>query len=167
MDLQTVIEGEELEFRDVISAAASQLRPGEPRPGRDIMIAVDHGPKSRQAFDWALVHLCRESDTVHLIHAVSSVKNEVVYDMSKALLEKMALEAEQVALVKTAARIVKGDAAKVICQVADRLKPAAVVLGTRGRSLVKSVLQGSVSQYCLHHCKSAPIIVVPGKGIPR
>ncbi|CAM8974256.1 unnamed protein product [Rhodiola kirilowii] len=164
MDLHTVVEGEVLEFRDVIPPPfLQQDKAGEQRLGRDIMIAVDHGPKSKQAFDWALVHLCRDSDTLHLIHAVSSVKNEVVYEMSRALMEDLALEAARVAMVKTLAHIVEGDASKVICREADRLKPAAVVLGTRGRSLVKSVLQGSVSQYCLHHCKSAPIIVVPGK----
>lgn len=35
------------------------------------------------------------------------------------------------------ARIVEGDAGKVICREAERLKPAAVVMGTRGRSLIK------------------------------
>lgn len=98
--------------------------------------------------------------------------------------------------MKTLARIVEGDAGKAICKEAERLKPAAVVMGTRGRSLIQrslspsmcvcvcidvivytnvlcmlhgvflfSVLQGSVSEYCFHNCKTAPIIIVPGKGI--
>ena len=46
---------------------------GERRRGRDIVIAVDHGPKSKQAFDWALIHFCRLADTIHLVHAVSSL----------------------------------------------------------------------------------------------
>lgn len=29
---------------------------------------------------------------------------------------------------------------------------------------VFSVLQGSVSEYCFHNCKTAPVIIVPGKG---
>ena len=112
--------------------------------------------------------------------------------------------------MRTTARIVEGNAGKVICKEAERLKPAAVVMGTRGRSLIKrfafplttcyiflcgclcfcvtlpfykmsklppcflallssflyfcSVLQGSVSEYCFHNCKSAPVIIVPGKG---
>ncbi|PPR80318.1 hypothetical protein GOBAR_AA40395 [Gossypium barbadense] len=65
--------------------------------------------------------------------------------------------------VRTQARIVEGDAGKVICKEAERLKPAAVVMGTRGRSLIQSVFQGSVSEYCFHNCKSAPVIIVPGK----
>jgi len=39
--------------------------------------------------------------------------------------------------VRTKARIVEGDAGKVICREADRLKPAAVILGTRGRGLIQ------------------------------
>lgn len=45
---------------------------GERRRGRDILVAVDHGPKSKYAFDWALIHFCRLADTLHLVHAVSS-----------------------------------------------------------------------------------------------
>ncbi|KAJ6739089.1 ADENINE NUCLEOTIDE ALPHA HYDROLASES-LIKE SUPERFAMILY PROTEIN [Salix koriyanagi] len=66
-------------------------------------------------------------------------------------------------MVKTAARIVEGEPGKVICREADRLKPAAVVMGTRGRGLIQSVLQGSVGEYCLHNCR-VPIIIVPEKG---
>jgi nucleotide-binding universal stress UspA family protein len=39
--------------------------------------------------------------------------------------------------VKTVARIVQGDPGKVICREANRLKPAAVVMGTRGRGLIQ------------------------------
>lgn len=46
---------------------------GERRRGRDILIAVDHGPNSKHAFDWAITHLCRLADTIHLIHVVSSL----------------------------------------------------------------------------------------------
>ncbi|XP_074275404.1 universal stress protein PHOS32 isoform X2 [Silene latifolia] len=135
----------------------------ERRRGRDVIIAVDHGPNSKHAFDWALSHFCRLADTLHLVHAVSSVKNEAVYEATQVLMEKLAVEAFQVLMVKSVARIVEGDAGKVICKEAERLHPAAVVMGTRGRGLVESVLKGSVSEYCFHHCKTAPIIIVPGK----
>jgi hypothetical protein len=35
------------------------------------------------------------------------------------------------------ARIVEGDPRKVICKEAEKLKPAAVVMGTRGRGIVQ------------------------------
>jgi len=44
---------------------------GERRRGRDIVLAIDHGPNSKHAFDWSLIHLCRLADTIHLVHAVS------------------------------------------------------------------------------------------------
>ncbi|KAM0902069.1 hypothetical protein ACQ4PT_019591 [Festuca glaucescens] len=136
---------------------------GERRRGRDLLVAVDFGPNSKHAFDWTLIHLARIADTVHLVHAVSSVHNDLVYDKSQELMDNLAVEAFKVSLVHTKARIVAGDPGKVICREAERLKPAAVILGTRGRGLVQSVLQGSVSEYCFHNCKAAPVIIVPGK----
>ncbi|XP_031271128.1 uncharacterized protein LOC116129551 [Pistacia vera] len=136
---------------------------GERRRGRDILIAVDHGPNSKHAFDWALIHLCRLADTIHLVHAVSTVNNEIVYEASRELMQNLALEALEVAMVMTEARIVQGEAGKVICKEAERMKAAAVVMGIRGRSLMQSVLQGSVSEYCFHNCKSASVVIVPGK----
>ncbi|XP_010472161.1 PREDICTED: uncharacterized protein LOC104751819 [Camelina sativa] len=168
--MEALPEGEEYTFREVVLPSLIPVVPepeleresGERRRGRDVIVSVDHGPNSKHAFDWALVHFCRLADTLHLVHAVSSVKNDVVYETSQALLEKLAVEAYQVAMVKCVARVIEGDAGKVICKEAERLKPAAVILGTRGRSLVRSVLQGSVSEYCFHNCKSAPVIIVPG-----
>ncbi|KAL9391443.1 hypothetical protein Peur_015363 [Populus x canadensis] len=169
--MDTLQEDEEYNWREVklpslipvIPEPGLERETGERRRGRDILIAIDHGPNSKHAFDWALIHLCRLADTLHLVHAVSSVQNTVVYETSQQLMEKLAVEALQVAMVRTVARIVQGDAGKVICNEAERLKPAAVVMSTRGRSLVQSVLQGSVSEYCFHHCKAAPVIIVPGK----
>ncbi|GLU02896.1 hypothetical protein SLE2022_201290 [Rubroshorea leprosula] len=169
--METVEEDQEYNYKEVLLPSLIPIVPepeleretGERRRGRDILIAVDHGPNSKYAFDWALIHFCRIADTLHLVNAVSSVKNEVVHEASQGLMEKLAVEAYQVSMVKCVARIVEGDAGKVICREADRIKPAAVVMGTRGRSIMQSVLQGSVSEYCFHHCKAAPVIVVPGK----
>ncbi|KAF9619478.1 hypothetical protein IFM89_007226 [Coptis chinensis] len=173
--METVMEDEEYNYTEVklpslipiVGQPELERETGERRRGRDILIAIDHGPNSKHAFDWVTVHLCRLADTIHLVHAVPNISahhgNQIVYDMTQILFEKLAVEAYQVAMVKTVARIVEGDVGKVICKEADRLKPAAVVMGTRGRSLIKSVLQGSVSEYCFHNCKSAPVIIVPGK----
>ncbi|XP_042000727.1 uncharacterized protein LOC121750277 [Salvia splendens] len=139
--METLMEEEEEEYnwREVVLPSLILVVPetGERRRGRHIMIVVDHGPKS--------------------------LNNKIVYDMTQGLMEKLAAEAFEVAMVKTKARIVEGDAGKVICKEAERLKPAAVVMGTGGQSLIQSVIQGSVSEYCFHNCKTAPIIVVPGK----
>ncbi|KAI7726993.1 hypothetical protein M8C21_031878, partial [Ambrosia artemisiifolia] len=134
------------------------------RTGRDIMIAVDHGPKSKHAFDWTLLHFSCPGDTLHLVHSVSSLKNNIVYEASQALMDKLSVQALKVSGVKIVTRIVEGDAGKAICKEAEKVKPIAVVMGTRGRSLMQSVLQGSVSEYCFHNCKAAPVVIVPGIG---
>ncbi|TQD79153.1 hypothetical protein C1H46_035281 [Malus baccata] len=175
MALETVKEDEEVySWREVqlLHIAELEREKLERKRGRDIIIAVDHGPNSKYAFDWALIHFCRLADTLHLVHAVSNVKNEIVYNASEELMVKLAMEALQVAMVgiirvvlgvRSTARIVEGDPGKVICKEAERIKPAAVILGTRGRGFIQSVLKGSVSEYCMRNCKSAPVIIVPGK----
>ncbi|KAL4199198.1 hypothetical protein AMTRI_Chr03g49990 [Amborella trichopoda] len=122
----------------VVRGPELERETGERRRGRDVLICIDHSPNSKHAFDWAIVHFCRLADTLHSFHVVSSVNNEAV---------------------KTLARVGQGEVGKAICKEATRIKPAAVVMGTRG-----IVLQGSVGEYCFHNCKSAPIIIVLGKG---
>ncbi|KAM1760183.1 hypothetical protein ACFX12_003083 [Malus domestica] len=166
MALETVKEDEEVySWREVqlLHTAELEREKLERKRGRDIIIAVDHGPNSKYAFDWALIHFCRLADTLHLVHAVSNVKNEIVYNASEELMVKLAMEALQVAMVRSTARIVERDPGKVICKEAERIKPAAVILGTRGRGFIQSVLKGSVSEYCMRNCKSAPVVIVPGK----
>lgn len=63
----------------------------------------------------------------------------------------------------TEARIVQGEAGKVICKEAERIKPAAVVMGTRGRSLMQRFFL-SVSMfyfYCgnaLSYCGNSSLV---------
>lgn len=42
----------------------------ERRGGRHIMVAIDHHADSRRAFNWALTHLIRMADTLHLIYVL-------------------------------------------------------------------------------------------------
>ncbi|CAN6555163.1 unnamed protein product [Malus baccata var. baccata] len=102
MALETVKEDEEVySWREVqlLHIAELEREKLERKRGRDIIIAVDHGPNSKYAFDWALIHFCRLADTLHLVHAVSNVKNEIVYNASEELMVKLAMEALQVAMV--------------------------------------------------------------------
>ncbi|CAN6720462.1 unnamed protein product [Malus baccata var. baccata] len=48
---------------------------------------------------------------------------------------------------------------------AERVKPSDVILVTRGRGFIQSVLQGSVSEYCICNYKSALVVIVPGNCI--
>lgn len=81
--MEKLMEEEEYNWREVKLPSLIPIVPepeleretGERRRGRDIIIAVDHGPNSKHAFHWAITHLCRLADTIHLVHAVSSKPN--------------------------------------------------------------------------------------------
>ncbi|XP_057951088.1 uncharacterized protein LOC131145931 [Malania oleifera] len=105
--METVMEEEDYSWREVKQPLLIPIVPeleleretGERRRCRDIVIAVDHGPNSKHTFDWALVHFCRLAHNIHLVHAFSNVESEVVYEMTKVLMEKLAVEALQVAML--------------------------------------------------------------------
>lgn len=150
---------------------------GDRRRGRDILIAIDHSPHSKNAFNWAVAHLCRLADTLHLLHVRPKSTGEasdnspkafdhkqVPYDAISAFMEQLAAEAHEAAMVKTELHMVVGDVGKAIVEAAINIGPIAVVMGTRGRGILRSVLQGSVSEYCSHHCP-CPVVLVPPKKV--
>jgi nucleotide-binding universal stress UspA family protein len=93
--------------------------------------------------------------------------------LSKALeLDEIADEIAQeqanrgVALARVAGfdaqgRIARGKAWKAICDVADELDAAAIVVGARGLSRVQSALLGSVSAAVSVHAKRPVLIIHP------
>jgi nucleotide-binding universal stress UspA family protein len=60
-------------------------------------------------------------------------------------------------------RVMHGKTWRAICDVADELDAATIVLGARGLSQVASLLLGSVSSAVLVHAKR-PVLVVPHHG---
>ncbi|CAK9220657.1 unnamed protein product [Sphagnum troendelagicum] len=143
----------------------------ERRRGRNIVVAIDHGPDSRAAFEWTLTHFARMADTLYLVHVIPSLsprkstEEKVLSQVAESLMDKLAKEAYEVCMVKTVPRILEGiDIGKAICTEAERIQPAAVVMGSRGLGFVKSFIQGSVSDYCARHCPCA-VIIMPHRGV--
>ncbi|CAM6050171.1 unnamed protein product [Sphagnum compactum] len=143
----------------------------ERRRGRNIVVAIDHGPDSRAAFEWTLTHFVRMADTLYLVHVIPSLsprkstEEEVLSQAAESLMDKLAKEAYEISMVKTVPRILEGvDIGKAICTEAERIQPAAVVMGSRGLGFVKSFIQGSVSDYCARHCPCA-VIIMPHRGV--
>jgi len=134
--------------------------------GRNILVAIDHGMDSRRAFDWALTHLIRMADTLYLLHIMPTnlhartEEESALMQATEVLMDKLTKEAYEVAMVRTEQRIIEGEPGKAICAEAARLQPTAIVMGSRGRGVVKSVLLGSVSEYCMRH-SPCPVVVVP------
>ncbi|MCO5572674.1 hypothetical protein L7F22_026432 [Adiantum nelumboides] len=142
--------------------------------GRSILVPVDHSAHSKHAFDWVLSYLCRPHDTLHLLHVLPDGPKDksfnvpedsprALFESTSALMERFAVKAYEAAMVKTEVLILTGgEVGKVIVQEARRINPIAVVMGKNNRGLIKSVLHGSVSEYCSHHCP-CPLVLVPPK----
>ncbi|KAL2642508.1 hypothetical protein R1flu_010095 [Riccia fluitans] len=142
---------------------------------RIILLAVDHGPNSRKAFDWALKHFVTPVDELYVLHVLpkpsggtipctsptsGSAGDSPVFEATQVLFQRLMKEAHDIAKVKVHPLIRDGDAGKEICAEAARLQPVAVIMGSRGLGLVKSLLIGSATEYCTHHC-SVPLVIVP------
>ncbi|XP_068651482.1 universal stress protein A-like protein [Aristolochia californica] len=65
--------------------------------------------------------------------------------------------------VKLESLIVHGDPKEMICEVADKIQPDVVVVGSRGLGKIKRAFLGSVSDYCAHHVHCPVLIVKPPK----
>lgn len=116
--------------------------------GRRILVAVDQPHHSNHAFDWAITHFCRLGDTLHLLHVLPSRPEDMSYNSSKesppglfedisAFMEKLAVEAHEVAMVNTEVEIVGGDVGKMIVEIATQISPVAVVMGTTSCGVLK------------------------------
>jgi nucleotide-binding universal stress UspA family protein len=68
-------------------------------------------------------------------------------------------------LAKCAAVEASGSVWETIVAVADRHRPAVIVMGSRGLSSLRSILVGSVSSAVVHHAHR-PTLVIPPNGDP-
>ena len=85
--------------------------------------------------------------------------DELVFDAARQEVERGVRLASQAGFAARP-RVERGKAWRVICDIADEIDAAAVVVGARGLSRVGSVLLGSVSNAVMVHC-SKPVLVVP------
>ncbi|CAM6095385.1 unnamed protein product [Calypogeia fissa] len=131
--------------------------------GRRILVAVDHGRNSQRAFTWALDQFVTHVDKIHLLHVLpkgSGSETSPIYEATQMLYDKLSKEALDKCSVKIVKVFRSGDVGKEICAEATRVDATAVVMGCRGLGVVKSLLVGSATDYCVRH-SPVPVIVVP------
>lgn len=100
--MDTVKEEVEYNYREmvlpslipVVKEPELERETGERRQGRNVLLAIDHGPNSKHAFDWTVLHLCRLADTLHLVHAVSGTPLLVVLSLFLLISEGQNVEAD-------------------------------------------------------------------------
>lgn len=115
---------------------------------------------------WEPVPLWQPYDPATIIEAPLSRLAVQELRLDELVVEAARQEAERGATLASRAgfaaqpRVERGKAWRVICDVADEIDAAAVVVGARGLSRVGSLLLGSVSNAVMVHC-TRPVLVVP------
>ena len=144
-------------------------------PTGAVVVGVDGSPWSRQALDWAARHASGEHRPLVLLHATSALDSqanvwlvgagadvhqvlEKVTAEGKALLEEQAGQVrERHPDLSVTSLLRTRDARQALLDAADRA--SLVVIGSRGRGPVRSLLLGSVGVAVATHA-TCPVVVV-------
>jgi nucleotide-binding universal stress UspA family protein len=153
--------------------------------GRVLLLAVDDTEAAEHSLDWTLQNLYRPGDVIHLVHVVprqqlaqsfgappvdflpqqDPVGHEMLLQHAETFIRERLLPKLADIQPDPCVHIVKSDVdtdsiGNVICNKADMLKAAAVIMASHNRSKLKEFFLGSVTNYCAHHCKQ-PVLIVP------
>jgi nucleotide-binding universal stress UspA family protein len=139
---------------------------------RDILVAVDGSPDAGQALAQAIDLAESQRARLTLFGAVAAPP-AVAYagvsgDVAAALIRDAQTESESI--LRGAVELVPGDVSVRTVLSSEPVRPALlheikegghdlIVMGSRGRGAVRSVLLGSVSHYVLHH-SPVPVLIV-------
>jgi len=145
-----------------------------------ILVAMDHSPMAVLLFDAALSLAKANQAELMLLHVLSGEAegsplpipvnadqvfwasgSEMNLELWKqqwdayeteglAILRSRAVEANQLG-VNTEFRQIPGSAGRTICRLAQAWEADLILLGNRGRTGIKELVLGSVSNYVLHH----------------
>jgi len=137
-----------------------------------ILVGVDGSDPAQRAARRAFALAPRLGDSVTLVHVLppppvfsepAVVLNIAelerrVYESGKTLLGKLAAEGRALGL-QIDEQILSGPAAETLAQAAQADDVEFAVVGSRGRTLVGSMLLGGTSHRLLHICKK-PLLIV-------
>jgi nucleotide-binding universal stress UspA family protein len=139
-----------------------------PRLIRRILLAVDDSPQAEDAIDLVIPLAKVAAAEVVVAHVrvhthIHGVRVSLeAGETSQAVLDS-ALQRLKRARVKARIRqaaSVAGEEARVIGEIADEIDADLIVVGSRGLSLVRAILEGSVA-YDLIHRRHRPVLTVP------
>ncbi|XP_065192073.1 universal stress protein Sll1654-like [Sycon ciliatum] len=172
--------------RSSSALSESQLRPRTLsgagsliRPDRSIVLGLDGSEECRTAFHWYLDELRKDGDQLLLVHIfetpslpILSLKSglSIPSDVWQAKIKESTAAAEKLMSQYEAACmshkvnyqtvIRSGVPGEMLCKVAEERAADFMVLGCRGRSLLRRTVLGSVSTFTINHT-SIPVMVVP------
>jgi len=135
---------------------------------RQIVVGYDGSPASRQAVDTAIAIALQNGATLHvltvarLLQIPDEVETEAIVENSREfhqrLLDELALSIGD-AGAPIEYEIAIGHPAEQLIYRADQLDADLIVVGDRGRSKIKRMLLGSVSDRVVRHADRAVMVV--------
>lgn len=136
---------------------------------RRIVVGLDGSHASKAALAWAIGQAARTEAVVEVVTAYYWFPMPIEQVDFKGLATHMAEDAildaaDQGVPVRIIAKVVQGNAAKVLLDAARGAE--LLVVGSRGHGSVTGALLGSVSQHCVHHA-TCPVVVVRDPGTDK
>ena len=136
---------------------------------KEIIVAVDGSDHSYKALEYAKGLAEQYGATLRLVHAFPHTSDLLGYDEYENLVARresagqLIIDKAQQMLDETKYPIkdelIEGPAAEAIISVAEVRRADLIVMGTHGRSALRGLLLGSVSQKVIHHAH-CPVMVV-------
>uniref|UniRef100_A0A2P2JEW2 UspA domain-containing protein n=1 Tax=Rhizophora mucronata TaxID=61149 RepID=A0A2P2JEW2_RHIMU len=136
-----------------------------------VMVAIDGSECSHYALTWALENLKETISTSGLLVFTVQPIADFSYLSASTLGATQNQKKAALALLQTAKDICAnhgvvaetlteaGDPKVAICETANKLEAKLLVMGSHSRGAIQRAFLGSVSSYCVHHCKY-PVLVV-------
>ena len=164
----------------------TQLRIEEITMFNKILVAIDRSAASRKVFEAAMSLAKTTGASLMLLHVLSSEERDFptptiysgleydpldstlieAYEAKRQKFEQQGLEmlrgtAEEAiaAGVKTEFTQTEGNPGRTICDLAQTWTADLIVVGSRGRTGIKEMFLGSVSNYVTHHAPCSVLIV--------
>lgn len=157
---------------------------GATTSGRKILVAVDSSAGSEEALRWTLHNMYKAGDVLHFLHVVPRQEPAAMYgappvdflpqqnpksvqklaDQALSFIKDRLLPMLKDIETEPVVHVIKSDTdtdsiGNVVCQQADALAVAAVVIAGHRKSQTGTFFMGSVTSFCTHHCKK-PVLIV-------
>eukprot|EP00798_Chlamydomonas_sp_ICE-L_P004764 gene4764-34515_t len=159
---------------DVVVGDANKTKETEASPSavptesRNILVPVDPSmdPKICDSIKAAIADMYMKGDVVHLLHCIGQriIRQE---EKARKYIEENFVtwlkELKVPFVIEIGQASTETDSiGRVICRRAERLGASCVVLAKHNRGAIKEFFLGSVTSYCLHHCKM-PMLIIPSQ----
>ncbi|KAJ3046138.1 hypothetical protein HDV00_003888 [Rhizophlyctis rosea] len=132
---------------------------------KTVLFALDESAHSVGALNWVFDYVLQNGDKLVTVVVTEKESSDAVVSRVKTLLRAVWQSNDK--NVTMTVRVLHGSnskAGELICKLASEVNPSMLILGSAGKSHVKGLLVGSVSNYCI---AEAPCNVIVARMKPE